>query len=45
MSRFQEQLLGIIYKVPVPINDTGRRGENPKMSERTLVNELGKMTP
>ncbi len=25
--------------------DTGSRGENPKVSERTLVKELGKMTP
>ncbi len=32
-------------KVPVPQTDTGRRGENPKVSERTLVKELGKMTP
>jgi hypothetical protein len=24
---------------------TGRRGENPKARERTLVKELGKMTP
>ena len=24
---------------------TGSRGENPKVSERTLVKELGKMTP
>ena len=31
--------------VPVPQTDTGRRGENPKMSEITLVKELGKMTP
>lgn len=31
--------------VPVPQTDTGRRGENPKVSERTLVKELGKMTP
>ena len=30
---------------PVPQTDTGRRGENPKMSEITLVKELGKMTP
>ncbi len=34
-----------IDKVPVPQTDTGRRGENPKMSERTLVKELGKMAP
>ena len=25
--------------------DTGRQGENPKARERTLVKELGKMTP
>ena len=30
---------------PVPQTDTGSRGENPKVSERTLVKELGKMTP
>ncbi|BAQ08488.1 hypothetical protein OXB_1055 [Bacillus sp. OxB-1] len=32
-------------EVPVPQTDTGRRGENPKVIERTLVKELGKMTP
>ena len=32
-------------KVPVPQTDTGRREENAKVSERTLVKELGKMTP
>ena len=32
-------------RVPVPQTDTGRRGENPKVCERTLVKELGKMTP
>src|SRR5690625_6602313 len=32
------------YPVPVPETDTGRRGENPKVSGRTLVKELGKMT-
>ena len=30
--------------MPVPQTDTGRRGENPKVIERTLVKELGKMT-
>ena len=25
--------------------DTGRQGENPKVSEKTLVKELGKMHP
>ncbi len=29
----------------VPETDTGGWGENPKALERTLVKELGKMTP
>ena len=29
----------------VPQTDTGRQGEKPKARERTLVKELGKMTP
>ena len=36
------------YRVPlvsVPQTDSGGRGENPKARERTLVKELGKMTP
>ena len=32
-------------QVPVPQTDTGRRDENSKVSGRTLVKELGKMTP
>ena len=32
-------------KVPVPQTDTGGQGENPKVSEITMVKELGKMTP
>ena len=32
-------------QVIVPKTDTGRWGENPKALERTLVKELGKMTP
>ncbi len=44
ISHCLEKLLARI-KVPVPQTDTGRRGENPKVSERTLVKELGKMTP
>ena len=32
-------------QVPVPQTDTGRRGENTKARERTLVKELGKITP
>jgi len=35
----------VYAKETVPQTDTGRRGENPKESERTLVKELGKMTP
>ena len=43
-SRWREKLLGSLW-VPVPQTDTGRRGENPKTNGRTLVKELGKMTP
>ena len=42
--RWREKLLGRL-QVPVPQTDTGRRGENPKMSEISIVKELGKMTP
>ena len=31
--------------LPVPQTDTGRWGEKPQARERTLVKELGKMTP
>ena len=41
---WREKLL-LSEEVPVPQTDTGRRGENPKMSEITPVKELGKMTP
>jgi hypothetical protein len=34
-----------ILLVPVPRTDTGGQGENPKVSEITMVKELGKMTP
>ena len=34
-----------IDKMSVPQTDTGRRGENPKASERKVVKELGKITP
>ncbi len=33
------------YWVIVPQTDTGRQGEYPEALERTLVKELGKMTP
>ena len=32
-------------KAPVPETDAGGRGENPETNGRTLVKELGKMTP
>ena len=44
MSHCQENFL-VRISLPVPQTDTGSRGENPKVSERTLVKELGKMTP
>ena len=31
--------------VTVPQTDTGSRGENPQAFERTLLKELGKLTP
>ena len=31
--------------MPVPETDAGGRGENPETDGRTLVKELGKMTP
>ena len=43
-SHCREKLL-VRKQRPVPQTDTGSRGENPKVSERTLVKELGKMTP
>lgn len=43
-SRCQEKFL-VRIKQPVPQTDTGSRVENTKVSERTLVKELGKMTP
>ena len=37
---------GVRYiKAPVPQTDTGRGGENPKAIGRSIVKELGKMTP
>ena len=44
ISRCQEKLLSR-ESPPVPQTDTGRRGENPKMSGRSVVKELGKITP
>ena len=44
ISHCQEKPL-VRKEVPVPQTDTGRRGEYPKVIGRTLVKELGKMTP
>ena len=41
---WQEKAL-VMLRGPVPQTDAGGRGENPKTNERTLVKELGKMTP
>ena len=34
-----------IYKMPVPQTDTGREEENSKANGRSVVKELGKLTP
>lgn len=44
ISHCQEKPL-VRKEVPVPQTDTGRRDEYSKVSGRTLVKELGKMTP
>ena len=44
-SHCQEKLLAFKHTLPVPQTDTGSRGEYPQVSERTIVKELGKMTP
>ena len=43
--RFQEKLLGLIMREPVPQTDTGGRGENLTTREITIVKELGNLTP
>ncbi len=44
ISYCQEKFLSS-NEVPVPQTDTGRQVENTKTSERTIVKELGKITP
>ena len=41
----QEKSLSDDSLVPVPQTDTGRRVEYTKVNGRTLVKELGKLTP
>ena len=43
-SHWREKLL-VYPKAPVPETDAGGRGETPETNGRTLVKELGKMTP
>ena len=50
LSKFSDAMLPRktskdILQIPVPRTNTGAQGENPKVSERTMVKELGKMTP
>jgi hypothetical protein len=42
---FQEKPRALVSVVTVPQTDSGGRGEYPKARERTLVKELGKLTP
>ena len=44
ISGWREKLLRR-HAVPVPQTDAGRREENSETDGRTLVKELGKMTP
>jgi hypothetical protein len=41
----REKRLSDDSRVPVPQTDTGRRVENTKVIERTLVKEFGKIDP
>ena len=40
-----EKSLKRMFILPVPQTDTGRQVEDTKVFERTLVKELGKLTP
>ena len=44
-TSFQEKFLVLINMWPVPQTDTGGQGEKPKVSERTVAKELGKIVP
>ena len=44
-SMLPRKAAGRAYRPTVPETDTGRRGEDPKALERTLVKELGKLAP
>ena len=44
-SMLPRKAAGRVIRPTVPETDTGRQGEHPKARERTLVKELGKLTP
>ena len=44
-SMLPRKAAGRVYRPSVPETDTGRQGEHPKALERTMVKELGKLTP
>ena len=44
MERFQEKPL-VRSTRPVPQTDTGRCGDKPQALEKTVVKELGNLTP
>ncbi len=43
VSRLPRKSAKHIHMVPVPQTDTGSRGENPKVLERFMAKELGKI--
>ena len=43
VNRLPRKTAKHIYTVPVPQTDTGSRGENPKVLERFMAKELGKI--
>ena len=45
VSRLPRKSPKHIVMVPVPQTDTGSRGENPKVLERFMAKELGKIDP
>ncbi len=48
VAKYMEELprkATIVSYGPVPQTDTGRQGEEPKADGRSIVKELGKMTP
>jgi hypothetical protein len=44
-SMLPRKAAGRVFRPTVPQTNTGRQGEYPKALERTLVKELGKLTP